>query len=155
MSETALCCGTDWCVLRRQKRQISIGCGKIRWVGFLLVCFRHKTNPNPRKIICCGEKVAQMPLQNLFFLRLGWPWVGEFVGFIITYTCFPTQHNLVNRKHPITGGHSNQDPPYKQKPIYYHFFANHIWSLLLCSPVITCAPQVDLTQLGEAHSPQS
>ena len=36
----------------------------------------------------------------------------------------------------ITGGHSNHDPPYTQKPIYYTFFANHIWSLLLCSPVI-------------------
>ena len=32
---------------------------------------------------------------------LGWPWVGEFVGFIIILTCFPTQHNLVYRKHPI------------------------------------------------------
>ena len=37
----------------------------------------------------------------------------------------------------ITGGHSNQDPPYTTKNyIYYTFFANHIWSLLLCSPVI-------------------
>ena len=35
----------------------------------------------------------------------------------------------------ITGGQINQDPPYTQKPIYYTFFANHIWSLLLCSPV--------------------
>ena len=36
----------------------------------------------------------------------------------------------------FTGGHINQDPPYTQKPIYYNFFADHIWSLLLCSPVI-------------------
>ena len=35
----------------------------------------------------------------------------------------------------FTGGHSNQ--PYTQKPIYYNFFADHIWSLLLCSPVRT------------------
>ena len=35
----------------------------------------------------------------------------------------------------FTGGHINQDPPYTQKPIYCTFFANHIWSLLLCSPV--------------------
>ena len=37
-----------------------------------------------------------MPLFNLIFLGLGWPWVGEFVGFVI-FTCFPTQQNLVNR----------------------------------------------------------
>ena len=36
----------------------------------------------------------------VIFLGLGWPWVGEFVGFIILFICFPTQHNLVNRKHP-------------------------------------------------------
>ena len=32
---------------------------------------------------------------NLFFLGLGWPWVGEFVGFIIIFSCFPTHQNLV------------------------------------------------------------
>ena len=38
---------------------------------------------------------------DLFFFLLSWPWVGEFVGFIIVLTCFPTQQNLENRKHPI------------------------------------------------------
>ena len=38
-----------------------------------------------------------MPLLIYFFFGLGWPWVGEFVGFIICF--FPTQQNLVNRKH--------------------------------------------------------
>ena len=47
------------------------------------------------------EQEAQMPLFNLIFLGLGWPWVGEFVGFIIIFTCFPTQQNLVYRKRPI------------------------------------------------------
>ena len=42
-----------------------------------------------------------MPLFNLFFLGLSWPWVGEFDGFIVILICFPTQHNLVNRKHRI------------------------------------------------------
>ena len=37
---------------------------------------------------------------NLIFLGLRWPWVGEFVGFFIIYIGFPTQQNLVNRKHP-------------------------------------------------------
>ena len=45
-----------------------------------------------------------------------------------------------DRPAAITGGHSNQDPPYRQKPTRYilHFFANHSWSLLLCCPVIGC-----------------
>ena len=58
-------------------------CGEFGWVRFLAVCFSYKTNPNPRKTICCGKKVAQMPLWAYFFLGLGWPWVGEFDGFII------------------------------------------------------------------------
>ena len=38
---------------------------------------------------------------NLFFLGwLSWPWVGEFVGYIIIFTCFPTQQNVVHRKQP-------------------------------------------------------
>ena len=41
-----------------------------------------------------------MPLLNLVFLGLDWPWVGEFVGFIIITICFPTQQNEVNREHP-------------------------------------------------------
>ena len=36
-----------------------------------------------------------MPLLTYFFLALGWPWVGEFDGFITIFTCFPTQQNLV------------------------------------------------------------
>ena len=27
-------------------------------------------------------------------------WVGEFVGFMLILMCFPTPHNLVNRKRP-------------------------------------------------------
>ena len=38
-----------------------------------------------------------MPLSTYFFLGLDWPWVAEFVGFIIIFICFLTQHNLVNR----------------------------------------------------------
>ena len=31
-----------------------------------------------------------MPLLSYFFFGLGWPWVGEFDGFIIIFICFPT-----------------------------------------------------------------
>ena len=42
-----------------------------------------------------------MPLFNLIFLGLGWPWVvGEFDGFIKIVICFPTQQWLVYRRHP-------------------------------------------------------
>ena len=46
------------------------------WVRFLVVCFPYTTKPNPRKIICCGKKVAKLPLLTLFFLG----WVGLGLG---------------------------------------------------------------------------
>ena len=72
-------------------------------VGLVFLCSvsLYKTNPTPRKIVCCGKKVARNAPFNLYFLGLGWPWVGEFIGFIIISSmCMPTQHNSVNRTHP-------------------------------------------------------
>ena len=66
--------------------------GEFGWVGFLVVCLLHKTNVNHEKIFAMGKSGPHATF-NLFFLGLGWPWVGEFVGFIIIFTCFPTQHN--------------------------------------------------------------
>ena len=37
------------------------------------------------KIFAVGKKWPKMPLFNPFFLGLGWPWVGEFVGFIVAF----------------------------------------------------------------------
>ena len=37
---------------------------------------------------------------NLIYLGLGWPWVGEVVGFVIFFIFFPTKQNLANLKHP-------------------------------------------------------
>ena len=51
-----------------------------------------------------GRKSGPNATFNPFFLGLGWPWVREFVGFIIMFTCFPAQQDSVNRKHPITSG---------------------------------------------------
>ena len=59
------------------------------WVGFLMVCFLHimdKINPNPPKKYLLWEKSGPNATFNLIFLGLGWPWVGEFVGFIIIFT---------------------------------------------------------------------
>ena len=79
-------------------------CGEFGWVRFLVVYFLYKTNPNPPKIICCRKKWPKRHFLTNFFLGLGWPWVGEFVGFtMIRFRYFPTQHNLVYRKSPYFG----------------------------------------------------
>ena len=52
------------------------------WVGFLVVCFLYETTPNPPRNIGCGKKSGQIATFDLiFFLGLGWPWVGEFRRF--------------------------------------------------------------------------
>ena len=52
-------------------------------------------------------------------------WVGEFVDFIIMFVCFPTQQNLVSRKHtnrrtgrgwPPTDEATHQKQPINQPP---------------------------------------
>ena len=70
--------------------------GERRWDGFLAVRFLYKINPKPTKNYLLRGRVAQVPLLT-FSLGLGWPWVGEFVGFTTIVKCFPIQHNLVNR----------------------------------------------------------
>ena len=69
--------------------------GEFGWVEFLVVCFLYKLKYQPTKKYLLWEKVAQNATFNLIFLGLGWPWVGEFVGFLII---FLTQQNMVNRK---------------------------------------------------------
>ena len=59
-------------------------------LGFLVVCFLCKINPNPRKNINYLAKSGPSATFNLrvTFLGLGWPWVGEFAGFILICICF-------------------------------------------------------------------
>ena len=52
-------------------------------------------NPNPRKQYLLLGKSGRSITFNLYFLGLGWPWVGEFVGFIVIFICSPTQQKLV------------------------------------------------------------
>ena len=54
------------------------------WPNFPWFYSTFRKNPN--------KKVPQVWALCLF-LGLGWPWVGEFVGFIIIFLCFPTQNN--------------------------------------------------------------
>ena len=51
-------------------------------LGFLYSVSYIKSILTHEKIFAVG-KGTQTPLFNLFFLGLGWPWVEEFVGFII------------------------------------------------------------------------
>ena len=52
------------------------GCLRSLWLGWV------SRSLCPIKNIFCGKKVAPNATFNLFFLGWGWPWVGEFVGFI-------------------------------------------------------------------------
>ena len=54
--------------------------------GFFWSVSYMKSIPNPRKTVCCGKTWHKCHF-DLIFLGLGWPWVGEFVGFIITRIC--------------------------------------------------------------------
>ena len=71
-------------------------------LGFLQSVSQIKQIPTHEKVFAVGKRGLNATF-NLIFLGLGWPWVGKFVGFIIIFTCFPTQENLVNRKHPDCG----------------------------------------------------
>ena len=52
-------------------------------------------------VFAVGKKSGPNATFNLSFLRLGWPRVGEFGGFIAIFLRFPTKQDLVNRKHRI------------------------------------------------------
>ena len=45
--------------------------------------------------------MARMPLFNLTFLGLGWPWVGEFVGFINNIYVFSNPTLLGRSQTPL------------------------------------------------------
>ena len=89
-----------------------LGCLRRISLGWISCSYISHIKPNPTHENICSRKttknyfaVAKVTFKwpkchfNLIFLGLGWPRVGEFVGFIIIFVCFPTQHNLVNYKH--------------------------------------------------------
>ena len=67
-------------------------------LSFLYSVSYIKSIPTHEKLFAIG-KSGPIATFNLLFLELGWPWVGEFVGFVLKFKCFPTQHKLVYRKH--------------------------------------------------------
>ena len=63
-------------------------------LGFLKsVSYRIKPIPTHGKMFAVGKSDPNATF-NLFFLGLGWAWVGGFVGFMIIFSCFPTQQDL-------------------------------------------------------------
>ena len=67
-----------------------VGSGLLQSVSYT------KPIPTHEKIFAVGKRGPNATF-NPFFLRLGWPWVGEFVGFTITFIYFPTQQNFVSQ----------------------------------------------------------
>ena len=64
-------------------------------LGFLQSVFYIKPIVTHEKLIAVG-KSGPNAMFNPIFLGLGWPWVGEFVGFMIICTskymfCNPTE----------------------------------------------------------------
>ena len=51
-------------------------------LGFLYPVSYRKSIPTHEKLFAVGKSRPNANLFNLFFLGLGWPWVGEFVGFV-------------------------------------------------------------------------
>ena len=60
-----------------------------------MVCFLHEISPDRRKNVFLSGKSGPHATCNLFFLWFGLSSrVGEFVGFIIIFTCFPAEQKL-------------------------------------------------------------
>ena len=70
-------------------------------VGFLAVCFLRMKNPTPRKMFALGKSGPNATF-NLIFLGLGWPWVGNLVGFITTFICYPIQQDFIAKTFILT-----------------------------------------------------
>ena len=95
--------GTSWVLITMAPRNI-IGCfaENLVGLGFLQSVSCIKPIPTHEKLFAVGKSGPNATF-NLFFLGLGWPWIGEFVGFIMILTCFPSEQSLVYRKHRIYG----------------------------------------------------
>ena len=78
------------------KRQ-AIGCSRIIWYGWVFLQSVSYIKPiSTHEKLFDVARSAPNNIFNLIFLGLARPWVGEFVGFILIFTCFPTQQNLGN-----------------------------------------------------------
>ena len=65
-----------------------VGLGFLHSVSYIQPIATHE------KLFAVGKSGPNATF-NLIFLGLGWPWVGEFVGFMIIFICFPIQKNTL------------------------------------------------------------
>ena len=83
----------DWWMVKSSGHQ-GVG-GEVRWVGFLVACFLYiRSIPTHEKLYSVGRCGPNTTFKSRFFL--GWVGLGfgKFFGFIMVFTCFPTQQNL-------------------------------------------------------------
>ena len=57
-------------------------------LGLLLSVSHIQPIPTHEKLLAVGKRGPKATF-NLLFLGLGWPWVGELVGFTLILICFP------------------------------------------------------------------
>ena len=103
---------------------------------------RHRgtfTTHTPARLdaITAGLACCRATIQTIMCAKRSSTWRDTCVvsactrGIVVSPRRLP-QHPVCR----ITGDHSNQDLRSALKPIYSPFFTNHIWSWLLCPPVI-------------------
>ena len=77
---------------QEQKKKKKKGCLRRIWLGSVSCSlFPTQTNPKPTKNYFAVGKSGPLDTFDLGFRGLGWPWVGEFVGFKITFDFGKTQ----------------------------------------------------------------
>ena len=77
-------------------QRLLLGCLRrswLVWVSCSLFLYINRSQLTKNRLL--WEKSCLNATFNLIFLVLGWPWVGDLVGFMTMFTCFPTEHILV------------------------------------------------------------
>ena len=89
-------------------------------LGFLQSVSYIKPIPTHERLFTVGKSGPNATFKP-FFSGLGWPWVGECVGFILIFTCFPTPQNLVNCKTPYYINNSVRRWKAYKENAFFHF----------------------------------
>ena len=66
---------------------------KLVELGFLWSASYTKSIPTHQKLFAVGKSDPNATF-NPIFLGLGWPWVGEFVGYIVTFICISSPNRI-------------------------------------------------------------
>ena len=132
--------GSEWCVTRAAGRLfigwptrlvIRVFAENLVGLGFLWSVFLYKTNPNPRKTICCGKKWPKCHFLTYFFLgwvvALGWG-VRRFHSNIYMFSN-PTEFGISQTpycSHYLDGDGLSLSIKKKQKPKHVQLQARQV-----------------------------